>query len=77
MSLKYTADLLKGLWNPWLVWVRIKLVDFEKGKITPEESFMNAYADEVYESEQFHTSTRQLRVILDAKYEKAYLNKVM
>ena len=29
---------------------------------------MNAYAEEVNESEQFHTSTKLLRVILYAKY---------
>ena len=38
---------------------------------------MNAYADVVYELKQFYTSNKKLRVILDAKYEKAYLNKVM
>ena len=39
------------------------------GKITPEEWFMNAYAEEVYELEQVHTSTKQLCSTLDAKYE--------
>ena len=50
--------------------------DSEAEKIAPEELFMSVYADEVYESEQFLTSTRRLRLILDAKYEKEYLNKV-
>ena len=36
---------------------------------------MNAYAEEVNESEQVHTSTNLSRVILDAKYEKSGLNK--
>ena len=31
----------------------------------------------MYESEQVHTSTKQLREILDYKYEKLDLNKVM
>ena len=51
--------------------------DSEAEKIAPEELFMIVYADEVYESEQFLTSTRRLRLILDAKYEKEYLNNVM
>ena len=38
---------------------------------------MNAYVEWVHESEQVRTSTKTLRVILDAKYKKADLNKVM
>ena len=49
----------------------------ETGKITPKELFMNAFAGEVYESEDIRTSTKQLRVILDAKYEKEDLNNIM
>ena len=37
-------------------------------KITPKELFTNAYVEEVYESEHVCTATKQLRVILDAKY---------
>ena len=40
------------------------------GKITPEESFTNAYPKEVYESENVRTATKRLCVILDAKCEK-------
>ena len=47
------------------------------GKITPEESSMNAYTEEVYESEQVHTSIKKLRVILYEKHEKSDLNKVV
>ena len=39
-------------------------------KKTPEESFVNAYADEVYKLEQFRTSTKRLRESLDTKYRK-------
>ena len=46
-------------------------------EITPEEYFSNSYAKEVYESEHFRTSIKQLRVILYAKYEKSYLHKVV
>ena len=38
---------------------------------------MNSYADEGYELGQVRTSTKKLRTILDAKYEKSDLNKVM
>ena len=51
--------------------------DLNTEKITPEESFTDAYVEEVYESEHIRTSTKQIRVILDAKYEKANLHKVM
>ena len=47
------------------------------GKIKSEEVFMNAYAEEIHKSEQVRTSTRRLRAILDDKYEKSDLNKVM
>ena len=33
--------------------------DFETGKITPEEYFMNAYAEEVNQLEQAHNSTKK------------------
>ena len=48
-----------------------------KGEITHEELFNNAYVEEVYESEHVRTVTKRLRVILDAKYEKVDLHKVM
>ena len=54
-----------------------ELTDLGTRNITPEESLINAQTYEVCESEQVRTSTKQLRVILDTKYEKAYLNKVM
>ena len=47
------------------------------GKITPEEYLTNYQAKELYDSEHVHTSTKKIPVILDAKYEKAYLYKVM
>ena len=47
------------------------------GVNTPEELFTNAYVEDVYDSEHICTATKRLRVILDAKYEKADLHKVM
>ena len=51
--------------------------DLNTGEITPEESFTNDYVKEVYESEHVHTATKQLCVILYAKYEKSDLHKVI
>ena len=38
---------------------------------------MNAYTEEICESDQFRTSNKLLCTILDAKYENSDLNKVM
>ena len=38
---------------------------------------MNAYTEEINESEQVRTSTKRWRLILDAKYKKQNINKVM
>ena len=37
---------------------------------------MNTCTGEIHEPEQVYTSNKQLHLILDAKYEKADLNKV-
>ena len=50
--------------------------DLNTDKITPEELFTNAYVKEVYESEHVRLATKQLRVILYAKYENVDLHKV-
>ena len=47
------------------------------GKTKPKELFTDAYVKEVYELEHVRTATKRLRIILDAKYEKADLHKVM
>ena len=41
------------------------------------ELFTNVYFEELYESEHVHTATKRLCVILDAKYQKSNLHKVM
>ena len=43
----------------------------------PEESFIYLYVYECLESEITITSTRRMRITLDAQYEKADLNKEM
>ena len=42
--------------------------DLNTGKIKPEESFTNDYVEEVYASEHVRNVTKQLHIILDAKY---------
>ena len=39
--------------------------------------FRNAYVEEIHGLEQVRAYTKQLRVMLDSKYETADLNKVM
>ena len=51
--------------------------DLNIWEIKPEKLFTEAHFKEVYESEYTVTTTKKLRVILDAKYEKANLHKVM
>ena len=51
--------------------------DLNTGEINPEESFTEAYVEEVYESENIRTAPNLLRIILDSKYEKSYSHKVM
>ena len=47
------------------------------GEIKPEEQFTDAYVEEVYRQEHVHTAIKRLRIILDSKYEKSDLHKVM
>ena len=39
--------------------------------------FTDTYVKEVYESEHVHTTTKQLRIILDSKYKNTNLQKVI
>ena len=68
---------LKGSTEPMFDLGAYKFKYLNTGKSTPEEYFMNSCIDEVHELEQLRTSTKRLRTILDAKYEKADLNKVL
>ena len=53
------------------------LKELNTGKVKPEGSFTNDYSKEVYESQHLRTATKLLRIILDTKYEKADLHKVI
>ena len=45
--------------------------------VNPEESFLNFYVNECFGSENTIKPTQQIRRILDAKYKKEDINKVM
>ena len=47
-----------------------------QGKLNLKNRLLTLYVEEVYESEHNGIATKRLRVILDAKYEKADLHKV-
>ena len=57
----------KGSTAPMVDLSMYECKDLNIGNITPEESFINYYAKNIYELEQVHTSTKQLHVILDSK----------
>ena len=45
--------------------------------VKPDESFINVYVSECFESESEISAPCRMRSILDTKYEKSELNKVM
>ena len=64
----------KGSTTPMVYLGTYIFKDLNTEKITPDESFTNAYVKELYDSEHSRTSTKILRVVLDAKYEEADLH---
>ena len=71
------SGTFKGSTSPMVDMGTYEFKDLNTEKITLKEYFTNSYAEEIYESDQFRTSNKRLNVILDAKYEMAYINKVM
>ena len=51
--------------------------DLNTGKIKLKKCFTDAYVEKIYGSAHVCASTTLLRLILDAKYKKADLHKVM
>ena len=85
LNLKFSEHVIKSDYVPFFFKSTAPKVDFgpyqfkylNTGENTPEEYFLNAYVDEVYELKHVLTSTKILRTIVYAKYEKVDLNKVM
>ena len=67
----------KGSTAPMVDLGTYKFKDLNIGKITLEELFTNSYTEEIHESEHVKNDPKLLRLILDAKYEKENLHKVM
>ena len=67
----------KGSTEPMVDLGLCDVIILNTGKIVPKELFLNAYAEEIHESEQVHTYTKVISVVLDTKYEKADINKAM
>ena len=67
--IEYDYGNFKGLTTPMVDLGMYEFKDLNIEKITHAESFNNDNAEEVYELEYISTATKQLRIILDAKYE--------
>ena len=67
----------KGSMSPMFDMGVYEFKDLNTGGITPEEFFMNDYTEEINGQEQVGTYTKQLCVIVDARYKISYLDMVM
>ena len=84
LNLKIFEHIIKANDGPFIVYT-VTMVDLgvyifkylNIEKIEPEISFTDAYAEEIYISEHARTSTKRLRVTLDAKHKKSDWHKVM
>ena len=84
LDLKFSENIILGGDGPFkscsAPMVYVSTYEFKPltdNKVKPEESFINVYTDKYLESEGKISSTRRIRRILDARYEKDDLNKVV
>ena len=84
LDLKFSENVIIGGEGPYegcsAPMVDVKKYNFKSitdKTVKPEESFLNLYVNECFESDNTISSTRIMRRILYAKYEKADLNEVM
>ena len=52
------TNLLKGLRQPWLIWVQMNLNIYKQGEVHPKNCLGMLNVEEVYESEHVRTSTK-------------------
>ena len=71
------GGLLKGSTAPMVDLGTYEFKYLNTREITPEYSFANDFFEEVSGSEHFRTATKRFHVIVDNKFEKEYLHKVM
>ena len=74
LNLKFSGQIIEGYDGPFkgskATMVDLGAYKFKylnTGKITSRELFINSYAEEIHQSEQVHTSTERLRVILNSR----------
>ena len=84
LNLKCSGNVIHGVEGPYkgcsAPMVDVNNYDFNTlttKTVKPEESFINVHVSECFESKIAISETRRMRRILDAKYEKADINKVM
>ena len=84
MDIKFSEGIIIGGETPYegclAPMVDVSNYNFTSMKdktVEPEESFINTYVNESFESDSAISSIRRMRRILDNKYEKSNLNKVM
>ena len=84
LDLKFSQSIIIGGEGPYegclapMVDIINYNITFVKDKtVKPEESFINTYVDEKFESDSATSSMRRMRIIIYAKCEKSNLNKVM
>ena len=76
-AIKYDDRPFKEYTPPMFNLVTYVLKYLNTQKITPEEQFTFANIEEVYDLEHVFTTTKLLRLIVDAKYKQEYLHQVM
>ena len=82
LDLRFSENVIIGREKPYEGW-SAPMVDISNNKFKyitdknnkPEESFVNLYVNKCFESNNAKSPTRRMRKLLDAKYEKADLNK--
>ena len=84
LDLKFSDCVILGGYGPYKECFvpMVDVINYDFNIITaktvkPEESFINSYADECFKSKSAITTTRRMRMTLDAKYETADLNNSM
>ena len=84
LDLKFSENFISGVEEPYkgCYASMVDVSSYEFNIITdktvkPEESFIVLYVNECLESESGISATRRMHRIIDAKYKKSDLNKVM
>ena len=84
LDLKFSENIIiggegpyEGCFKPMVDVINYDFTSMKDKTVKPEESFINTYVDEKFESDSATSSMRRMRIIIYAKCEKSNLNKVM